>query len=539
MRAMTQVYQLSTTMLGAGILALVMSIGAAQASVEISTAATKNISCANGVCSTTDKKAVLNVNDLTNMLAAGDVKITTGNGAVTITVQSPFTWTSTHRLTLDAQYNVSFRADVTVAGKGGVTIVTNDGGSGGDLLFLEGGKVDFWDTGSSLIVNGTSYTLEGNLEALGGDISNNASGAFALANDYDASADGKYIDSPVKTPFAGPFDGLGHVVQNLTISVGPYKTGNRGIGLFRELEQAGRISHLQLNAASVAGYGRNQDIGAVVGRNFGLVEEVASSGHMNGGKYTNAGGLVGRNETGGILALSTSSAGVRGGRLANVGGLAGVNDGAIRDGHASGHVTGNYLPTVGGLVGSNTGQILTSSSEINIDLQNTVACGGIAGSNSGDIEQAFWTGSLKCQGWIDSSPAGGLVGNQVGGTLANNYAVGSVTGVAQKDVAGGLLGAISASDVSASYAVGAVAAPMAAGGFAGAATNSTFARDYWDADKTGNLGACGEGTCAGVKGVTDAQLQSRLPRGFDAKIWGQNPKINNGYPYLLTNPPLQ
>src|SRR5438874_633148 len=98
---MTRMHRSNAWMLGAGILALVMSVGAAQASVEISTAATKNMTCSNGVCSPTDKKAVLNVNDLTNMLASGDLKITTGAGAVTITVMSPFSWTSASRLTLD------------------------------------------------------------------------------------------------------------------------------------------------------------------------------------------------------------------------------------------------------------------------------------------------------------------------------------------------------------------------------------------------------------------------------------------------------
>src|SRR5690348_12284716 len=82
-------------------IAALLSASAAQASVVISTDATQNMSCSAGVCSPTAKKAVLNVNDLTNMLATGDTKVTTGSGAQTITVASPFSWTSTHRLTLD------------------------------------------------------------------------------------------------------------------------------------------------------------------------------------------------------------------------------------------------------------------------------------------------------------------------------------------------------------------------------------------------------------------------------------------------------
>src|ERR1051325_6645033 len=157
-------------------LSLVAFAAPCEASVTISTNATKNMSCSAGVCSPTAKKAVLNVNDLTNMLASGDEKITTGAGAVTITIAAPFSWTSTSRLTLDANYNVSFRAPVTVAGTGAVTITTNDGGSGGDLIFFPGAKLDFWDTSSSLIINGNSYTLMKDIVTLASDIAANPSG---------------------------------------------------------------------------------------------------------------------------------------------------------------------------------------------------------------------------------------------------------------------------------------------------------------------------------------------------------------------------
>src|SRR5438045_856211 len=139
----------------------VLVANAAHAAVNISSAATKNMSCSAGVCSPTAKKAVLNVNDLTSMLASGDVTVKTGAGAIVIEITAPFSWTSTSRLTLDANTSVSFKAPVTVAGQGAVTIGTNDGGTGGDLLFFPpgqfpGGTLDFWDTSSSLIINSKS-----------------------------------------------------------------------------------------------------------------------------------------------------------------------------------------------------------------------------------------------------------------------------------------------------------------------------------------------------------------------------------------------
>jgi hypothetical protein len=42
----------------------------------------------------------------------------------------------------------------------------------------------------------------------------------------------------------------------------------------------------------------------------------------------------------------------------------------------------------------------------------------------------------------------------------------------------------------------------------------------------------------GLKGLSDSQLH-QLPKGFDPKVWAVNPNINNGYPYLLANPPPQ
>src|SRR5690349_18290357 len=99
------------------------------------------MSCSAGVCSPTAQDAVLNVSDLTAMLATGDVKITTGNGAVTIGILSPFTWTSASRLTLDADFNVIFRAPVTVAGQGAVTLKANDGGTGGEISYADGGQL--------------------------------------------------------------------------------------------------------------------------------------------------------------------------------------------------------------------------------------------------------------------------------------------------------------------------------------------------------------------------------------------------------------
>ena len=56
------------------------------AALTVSSAATKHVTCSGGVCSATAAKATLNVTDLQNMLAAGDVSLVSGNVAGDIVV---------------------------------------------------------------------------------------------------------------------------------------------------------------------------------------------------------------------------------------------------------------------------------------------------------------------------------------------------------------------------------------------------------------------------------------------------------------------
>ena len=70
---------------------------------------------------------------------------------------------------------------------------------------------------------------------------------------------------------------------------------------------------------------------------------------------------------------------------------------------------------------------------------------------------------------------------------------------------------------------------------------STFKNSYWDLDTTGitdpSQGAGQPPNDPGITGLTDAQLKAGLPAGFDPKIWGSSARVNDGYPYLLANPP--
>jgi hypothetical protein len=84
--------------------------GIAGAAVTISSQPTQNMNCAGGVCAPTAKDAVLNADDLQNMLASGNATVTTtGSGvqANDITVKAPVSWNTGSALTLDAYHSLT------------------------------------------------------------------------------------------------------------------------------------------------------------------------------------------------------------------------------------------------------------------------------------------------------------------------------------------------------------------------------------------------------------------------------------------------
>ena len=83
--------------IAAGIVAVPCCAIAAQAALEISAKATSNVTCSAGVCTPTAKKAVLNVGDLANMLADGDITVQSGSVAQDIEIDDGLSWTSAHR----------------------------------------------------------------------------------------------------------------------------------------------------------------------------------------------------------------------------------------------------------------------------------------------------------------------------------------------------------------------------------------------------------------------------------------------------------
>lgn len=503
--------------------AAIFAGGTAGAAVVISTAPTSNMSCVSGVCTPTAKNAVLNTGDLVGMLAAGDLTVKSDALSADIQVKSAVGWAAANRLTLDSEHAIAVGSPLSVTGTGALTLTTNDGGTGGDLTFSGPGHAEFWDLSSSLIVNGTSYTLVGDLATLSADATGNPSGAFALAKSYDASVDGIYAQCPVELTFAGKFEGLGNAISKLSIAIsGEWLQVNAG--LFRKLDTGAVVRDVNMTGIHIAVDARNHSsssgVGAIAGESQGEIDNVTANGHMKvrvnfpGG----IGGIVGTVDAGSInnahADVSINARGTRGSVYA--GGLVGtMQAGVIQNSSATGSVAAFAHKKSGSAV-----------------------AGGLVGGGNVAIAMSWASGAVKATGG-GSAYAGGLIGVLDSGYVVASYSLGNagVVKAANVVMSGGFVGQTDIGNVSSSYSTGSVSAPHAFyGGFVGF-NSATCSADYWDTDTSGRSEGNGGGDGSGISGLTDAQLKSALPAGFDPATWGRSAGVNNGYPYLLGNLP--
>jgi hypothetical protein len=259
--------------------------------LTISTATTQNVSFNNGVFTATADGAVLNVTDLETALAKGKTEVTTSNGAGgdekgDLHVEAALNWKSKSVLSLDAYHSIFVDRAVSDDGAGGMSIVTNDGGSEGFFSIGRNGQskataghITFANLSSALSINGIAYTLVGSVTSLAAAIANNPSGAFALAADYDASADGTYSSAPVPTAFGGNLDGLGNVISNLTI-----EASQDDVGFFYSIYAPASVSHLgirNLNLIDCCVHAGQQNyVGGLASSNTGILFEDSVAGTM-------------------------------------------------------------------------------------------------------------------------------------------------------------------------------------------------------------------------------------------------------------------
>lgn len=157
----------------------------------------------------------------------------------------------------------------------------------------------------------------------------------------------------------------------------------------------------------------------------------------------------------------------------------------------------------------------------------------MVGENAGTISRSFAVGDVV------AGIAGGLTGG-TDGHVTQSYATGRVTG----SFVGGFAG-VNTGVIGQAYSTGNVT-PWSEdyfGGFIGfdQSDQGAIANSYWDLETSGlsdpSKGAGNIVNDPGITGLTTAQFKSSLPAGFDKKDWKEKSNVNNGYPYLIANPP--
>lgn len=228
---------------------------------------------------------------------------------------------------------------------------------------------------------------------------------YVLANDIDCKGRNFVPIGNWENRFTGNFDGLGHRISNLYISIDQSRVGIFGV------TQGGSIKNLLLVDVDVSGRGY---VGALVGyaKNPNIEKVGVVSGTVNGkprlvGYHSDdgstvggLGGYVGGSE-GGSLKECFSNAKVTG-ITREVGGLVGMNYKVVmQNSYSTGDVTGAGY-RLGGLAGANFGgKIINSYSTGKVIDSATGTVGGLIGehyekfdSSYGEIQHSFSTSGV-------------------------------------------------------------------------------------------------------------------------------------------------
>jgi len=411
------------------VVVLLVATVSAHADVTISMKPTKNMNCSGGVCTPTAKKAVLNVNALTGMLATGNVTVKSDSRSKDIEIDTALSWAGTQMLTLDSYQSIIFKKPVVVTGAGAIGMKTNDGGQNGDFSFVGKAHIEFWDITSRLLIDNTQYTLVNSVAMLASK-ANYDDRAYALARDYDAKPDGVYHDAPIHT-FFGILEGLGNHIQNLAVTGDENSDGDALIGLDFGLSIHNfGLEHVKIKSRTLAG--------ALVATNGAPITNCYATGTISGPSSLIAGGLVGDDDA--VVTNSFANVSINAGPGSLLGGFAADEQGMIINSHASGTIVSGGQSDVGGLVGTNGGKILQSyaTGELKGAAQDVI--GGLVGTNGyagihGIVMQSYATGAVS--GGTGAS-VGGLIGHtEATGTGSQSYSIGQVSGGTNT---GGLIG---------------------------------------------------------------------------------------------------
>jgi len=417
----------------------------------------------------------------------------TGNSPGDIAISAPITSGGNSQIRIQAAGSID--AAGVISGSGANVLLTlqadSDGNAVGTVtaqsglfnLTGAGSQIDIYynsasfgtptDFSTSLVAgNLTAYQLVNSLADLQA-INNFLGQSFALGRDIDATATAGWNSGAGFVPlgtgsvYSGNFDGLGHVITNLTVN----NLGGTPTGLFAMIggpayQPAIAIRNVGLINAKIIG---GDSVGGLIGAtaNCGFCGAVKLSNSFVTGTVTgqsNVGGLIGGTGMNTYVDGSHSTAAVTGSGNRIGGLIGGAYHAAVTRSFATGDVTAaNNSTEVGGLIGwHDYGSIDQSYASGNV-VAGTGAqfVGGLTGTNWVSVNRSYALGDVIAGSGSDS--VGGLVGQNIGPGYGS---------------------------ISASYSTGAVIAPGSGnvGGFVGNNAGGGIANSYWD-DFTSGLAA--------------------------------------------------
>ncbi len=395
-------------------------------------------------------------------------------------------------------------------------------------------------TESGLVTQITAYKLINNMSDLG-HVSADLASNYALGADIDASGtQTPPFFTPIgssTTPFTGQFDGRGHTISSLTMSGGP----SAALGMFADIGQSAVVRDLNVNGSVTFGEPENGQTygqaGILAAKNEGTILRVNTSGTVYDSVPRNlstAGGLVGDNN--GTIEYSSSSASVT---ASAAGGLVGMNEsnGLIALSHASGEVQGTgagagngFVPGPGGLVGVNEGGTITQSYATGLvrSACSDVNCAGAAGlvyqNFWGNINQSFATGTVDATACnaVQCGDGAGLVYSNDQGFINQSYATGTVVALGYLNSSiysrGAALVGGNGGWINQSFATGRIVAPpiqsptgpqVRSFGI-GLGSGVGIGNDvYWNKETTGtSVGVSGDPAFLASNGLTTSQMSN-------------------------------
>lgn len=372
-------------------------------------------------------------------------------GQGNVSINDVVAWHANTTLRITASNDVNINSNLIASGDTASLIINPNTGNAtetasgfGQFKLGNGASVTLSGLSPSLVIAGMPYVVINQIgeagSMTGSDLQGmqaNLSGHYALGKDVDASSTTTWNSnagfSPIglQAPFIGIFDGLGHVIYQLTIN----RPSTAGVGLFGTADQGAVIRNVGLVGGSVKG-------AAGTGSLLGTAVLVFISNTYNTGAVTGEAG------TGGLVGVLTT--------------------GDISNSYNTGQVIGEA--GTGGLVGVFTTGNISNSYSTNT-VTGAAGTGGLVGViTTGSMSGSFTTGNVT-----GAAGTGGLAGVMTTGNISDAYASGNVTGAAGT---GGLVGGITTGFISNSFATGSVTGDAGTGGLAGTSATGSIVNSF-------------------------------------------------------------